>query len=148
MATVHAGLVSALPADLVTAGVVTAVAQVYFGRRAQNPARQDVEVWAERLDVDEVGTGGQVVRAHRYRLHVRGGPSNRGADQAGTAQVTAVEAAQRLVVERYHGQRRLYATSGLAGLIAFSAVADQADVDPEEGKVLDGAVLLTAFVKE
>lgn len=148
MTTVHAGLVAALPADLVAAGAVSATGQVYFGRRAQNPARQDLEVFVERLDVNEQGSGAQLVHVHRYRFHVRGGPFNRGGDQTGEAQVAAVEVVQRTIVERYHGQRRLTGQAGLTDVAVWSAVADQPDVDPEDAKGLDSAVLVALHVRE
>lgn len=144
----HSALVAAWPADLVTAGVVSVAAAVYVGRRPQGVPRQDAEVWLERVGVEERGGGLQRVHAHQYLAHVRGGPTNAGGKRTGEAQVTAVEALQRLLVARYDGTRRLYSSTGLSNLVAWAAVEERPDFDPEDQTVLDGVVRVTVLERE
>lgn len=144
---VHSSLVSAWPADLVTVAVATTSSQVYFGRREQHVTRSDREIWIERLEVDERGSGAQLVRGHRYRVHVRL-RSNAGGDVTGKAQQDTVEALARTLAESYRGTRRLRAASGLSGLIAWDAVEESADLDPDDAATIDAPVLLTCLVKE
>ena len=142
----HSSLVAALPADLVTAGVATSSAQVYFGRRPQHVTRQDGEVWVERLEVVESGTGAQILRGHTYRAHVRL-RSNAGGDKTGKAQQDTAEALARTLAETYRGTRRLYGSSGLSSLIGWDANEEQ-ETDPGDEEVIDMPVRLVAWVKE
>lgn len=144
----HSSLVAvnAWPADLATAlSLGSASAQVYSGRKARDKADKRGEVWLERLPV---GVSGDVqqVRAHPYKVHVRGGPGNLGGDKAGAAQVTDVEAQMRTIADRYHGANP--SITGVSNVVSISAIEDVVDVDPSDASILDGTVLVTFYVKE
>lgn len=146
----HSDLVAAAgwPADLVTAGVVAAAADVYAGRHARQVVRQSGEVWLERLPVEERGTGLQALRLHPYRVHYRA-LLNLGADRAGAKQVEDGEAKLRTIVARYRGTRPfagLHATT-MADLVAADAVEETVDTDPEDERVLDAAARVTFAVR-
>ena len=132
------------PADLVTAAVVTAAARVYAGRAPQKVVATDTEVWLERLPVREEGRGLQAVSLHPYNVHVRKA-QNRGGNQAGSEQLTTVEAHMRTIAARYNGARPFYAS--LATMIACEASEESVDRDPEDEMILDGVVRVTFAVK-
>ncbi len=143
---IHSSLVAAWPADIVTVGVATSSAQVYFGRRPQHVTRQDREVWIERLEVVEAGAGGQLLRGHTYRAHVRV-RSNAGGDKTGKGQQDTAEALARTLAESYRGTRRLRSASGMTNLVAWEASEEQ-ETDPGDEEVIDVPVRLVAWVKE
>lgn len=137
-----------IPADLVTAGVVAAAAQVYTGDQPRSPCDQRGEVLLERLDEGQVeGTGLQHVRSCRIRFRVRY-PLNRGPDQAGATRLATVEAKLATIVGLYEARVRFQSTTGLSGSLPSSAVEGQVAADPETPNVLDGSVDVTFRVGE
>lgn len=144
----HSSLIATavLPTDLLSAGVVTAAAAVYAGRRPQKVQRQDVEVWVERLpDPETAGTGFQHLRAHDYRLHVRA-RGNGGGNGSGSALLTTVEAHMQTIKERYDAAVPF--TSTFSGMCPVRAVEESVDEDPDDEATLDGSVRLTFWVME
>ena len=138
-------------AELTAAGVVATTAQCYVGRRPRDKCDNRGEVWIERLPEQVEGWGFQNVFKRPYRVHYRY-PLNAGGDRSGSEQMTHVEAKLQVIRARFQA-----AIGGLignaAGLFACEAVEDTTDLDPElpdtgERDILDGAVLVTFFVKE
>lgn len=135
-----------LPADLVTA-IGVGAAGVYAGRRPQNVPRKDLEVWLARGDTEELSRGlGNVVTRHRIRVAVRL-RTNAGGNGTGEAQLTAVEAHLRTIVERYRGRRPAFAVTAVADLIALDAREGAVDTAPDDEDTLEGVVDLDALVR-
>lgn len=144
----HSSLIAAdvWPADLVTAGVVTAAAQVYSGRRPRDKTDRRGEVWLERLsDPPTEGGGFQHIRRHAYLVHVRY-PLNAGPDKSGKAQLDYVESRMQTIKERYDGAVSFSST--FAGMLPADAAEESADVDPGAEDVIDGTVRVIFSVKE
>lgn len=135
-----------LPQDLVDAGVVTSTAHVYKGRRTQEPQLAGTEVWVEQVASPATeGWGGQHVRVHEVRLHVRV-EGNAGPDQTGSAQLDTVEAHLETLRNRYDAE--VLFTGSFAGMLPARAVVEQVDDSPDDLKVCEGILRLTFFVKE
>lgn len=138
----HTSVAAAWPADLVSAGVVAAEADVYTGRQPEAVTRTTLSVWLERLNADAAGEG---VTQHPYLVHVRSGIGNKGGNQAGQAQLEAVEAALETVRERYDGKQPFVAT--VTTILAVEAGEVSADLDPG-AKYQEGTVRVTFFAGE
>lgn len=131
----HTSLEAALKTDLVSAGVVTAEAQVYSGRRPQKVTRSDGEVWVERLPTEQIGRGLHRVTRHPYLIHVIGRPSNAGPAGTGEAQLETVEAKAETLVDRYDGTLPSEISDALSGtLVGVLAREESADEDPDDAK--------------
>lgn len=144
----HSSLIAAavLPADLVTAGVVTVAAAVYDGRQAQKVQRQDTEVWLERLqDPDSQAWGFQHVRGHAYRFHVRA-RGNAGGNLAGSALLALVESRMQTIRDRYDAAVPFSTT--FSGMCPAEAVEETVDEAPDDDATLDGSVRVTFWVRE
>lgn len=144
----HSSLIATAvwPTDLVTAGVVTATAQVYTGRRPRDKTDRRGEVWLERLsDPPSEGGGFQHIRRHAYLVHVRY-PLNAGPDKSGKAQIDVVEARMQTIKERYDAAVPFSST--FSGMLPADATEETVDVDPGAEDVLDGAVRVVFSVKE
>lgn len=144
----HSSLIAASvwPADLVSAGVVTAAAQVYTGRRPQDKPDRRGEVWLERLaDPPAEGFGFQHVDRHAYLVHVRYPLGNQGGDQTGKAQLDVIEARMQTIRDRY--DTAVPFSSTFTGMLPCEATEEGVDTDPE-ADVIDGTVRVTFSVKE
>ncbi len=131
------------PADLVTAGVVTAAPAVYTGRTRQVVTRTDSEVWLERLPAESAGTGLQRLERVSYLVHVIEGLALRGGAQAGKEQLDALEAKLETIRRRYDGARPF--TGDLPEIVHARAEEADLDVDPEGN--IEGTVRVTFLVK-
>lgn len=135
-----------LPTDLMNAGVVSATGHVYRGRRPQEPQLGATEVWVEEMPSPATeGWGGQHVRVHEVRLHVRV-EGNPGGDQTGATGLNTVEAHMETLRNRYDAEVLFSGT--FAGMLPARAVVEQVDDDPDDLKVTEGILRLTFFVKE
>jgi len=132
------------PADLATAGIVSAASRVYTGRRRQTVTHTDGEVWLEQIPTEQAGMGLQGLSRHVYLVHVYQGPFNAGPGKTGEAQLDAVEAKLETIAERYHGTATFVGT--LTGITAIEANVETVDVDPELDNVIEGTVLVTFLV--
>ena len=137
----------ALPADLVTAGVVASAARVSFGRRRPGVPK-DEEIWVEELG-GEPGAefGFQRVTRYGYLFHafVLG---NDGPKQDGSAKVDAIELKLETIRDRYHAKCPAAFKSVIPGLIHAESVVEEIDFDDEERRYLEGTVRLTLTVAE
>lgn len=132
------------PADLVTAGVVDAAADVYTGRRPQKVARLK-EAWLEQLPSEGVGTGLQQVTRHPYLVHLfrRG---NQGGAQTGDRSLGELEADLHTLRERYQGACPFKAS--VSGMVHAEAQVEEVDDDPESRGVMVGTLRVTFTVAE
>lgn len=132
------------PADLVTAGVVAAVADVYTGRRRQQVTRP-AEVWLEQVPGESLGQGMQGLAQYAYRVHYfrRG---NDGPGRRGKRNLDDVEDAVEVIRQRYHGACPFIST--VSGMVHAEATAEEVDNDPEDSKAQEGVVRVVFTVAE
>ena len=137
----HSDVAAVWPADLVTAGVVTAAGQVTFGRTGADKVDARGAIWIERLPETRGGAGGQHVIRYPYLLHLRATPRNLGSDKTGAAQLTAVEARAQTIVSRYNAAVPFLATR--TKMLPAAAAEESLDTDPGEGSYVEATVRVT-----
>lgn len=148
MADIHDALIGASvwPADLVTAGIVSAATQVYDGRRQQGATQSVIEVWLEQEPViDESPTGFQEVEVHPYLVHVLvSDPMNHGGDKTGKVKLRTLQSHLRTIKSRYRAARPF--SGDIPAIVTCFADDEDIDVDTENKKTIEGTVRVSFVV--